>query len=35
MQNDNFKIYEKVKRLKPSQKTIIEGKDGLTANPKE
>ena len=38
MQNDNTKMYEavkKIKRLRPSQKLLIKGKNGLIANPAE
>ena len=38
MQNDNTKIYEAVKnikRLRPPQKLLIKGKNGLTSNPAE
>ena len=38
MQNDNIKVYEavkKIKRLRPPQKLLIKGKNGLTANPAE
>ena len=38
MQNDNTKMYEAVKKIKclrPPQKLLMKGKNGLTANPAE
>ena len=38
MRNDNTKMYEAVKKtkgLRPPQKLLIKGKNGLTANPAE
>ena len=38
LQNDNTKMYEavkKIKHLRPPQKLLIKGKNGLTANPAE
>ena len=38
MQNDSTKMYEeikKIKRLRPPQKLLIKGINGLTANPAE
>ena len=38
MQNDNTRMFEevkKIKRLRPPQKLLIKGINGLTANPAE
>ena len=38
MQNDSTKMYEavkKIKHLRPRQKPLIKGKNGLTTNPGE